>query len=397
MAATAHADPYAIFMRKIGYSVGLENTLDRVNDIVAAYLRDRDVSLASWEELVSSPDHWRLKTTNIADVFRSLRLIHRTAGDVLVLENLDAMAIASTLLGHPSQVAEARAFLLLWAILVNDGEIFVNLLLAGFQDRSIEQVLTTMMRRKRAALASFAKGKESIARINRIINIDRQVSNRGSAGGGRSVASLRRTEPLLSSRSGFRPSTRTDEIVFSDDYFRKVPPKRRDWARDLGLWTGEAGFTQRGKDFIRALAGSGYVDAQGGFTFWPMDYELLRSGFHPNLLPETPKSLWATLLDFAGAYSGLTLKETAGSDPGDAVTLVRQIMSVYRTLHVRKGMLRRELPILVAYPVVVACASATRSPVVNMPDAIAAEQRGEHRRIAFRQSRNMGGALTVKT
>ena len=201
-----------------------------------------------------------------------------------------------------------------------------------------------MMRRKRAALARFAKGKESIARINRVINIDRQMSNRGSAGGGRSVASLKRTEPLQSSRSGFRPGTRTDEIVFSDDYFRKVPPKRRDWARDLGLWAGEAGLTQRGKDFFRALTASGYADAEGGFTFWPMDYEMRRSGFHPSLLPETPKSLWATLLNFADAYSGLTLKETDNSDPSDAVRLVRQIMSVYRTLHVRKGMLRRELP-----------------------------------------------------
>ena len=397
MAGTVHADPYAIFMRKIGYSVGLENTLGRVNDLVAMYVHDGDVSLASWGELVSSREHWNLRTTNIADVFRSLRLIHRTAGDVLILENLDAMAIASSLLGCPSQVSEAQAFLLLWAILVNDGEIFVNLLLAGFEERSIEQVLTTMMRRKRTALASITTDTEFIARINRVINIDRQVSNRGSAGGGRSVASLRRTEPLRSSRSGFRPSKRTDEIVFSEDYFRKVPPKRRDWARDLGLWAGEGGLTKRGKDFIRALTNSGYIDAQGGFIFWPMDYELRRSGFHANLIPEAPKTLWATLLDFAGAYSGHTLKDAAGSDPGEAVTLVRRIMSVYRTLHVRKGMLRRELPILVAYPVAVACAYATRSPVVNLPNAIAAEQRGEHRRIAFRRSRNMGGALTVRT
>ena len=397
MAATVHADPYAIFMRKIGYSVGLESTFDRVNDLVATYIRDRDVSLASWRELVSSPDHWNLKTKNIADVFYSLRLIHHTAGDVLVLENLDAMAIASALLGHPSKDSEARAFLMLWAILVNDGEIFVNLLLAGFEHRRIEEVLTTMMRRKRAALANFLTGKQSIARINRIINIDRQLSNRGSAGAGRSVASLKRTEPLRSPRSGFRLGARTDEIVFSDDYFRKVPPKRRDWARALGLWDGEAGLTQRGKDFISGLTASGYVDAHGGFTFWPMDHELRRSGFHLDQVPGTPKSLWETLFDFAAAYSGLTLRETTARDPGDAVALVSEIMSIYRSLHVRKGMLRRELPILVAYPVAVACAAATRAPIINMPDAIAAEQRGNHRRIAFRRSRNMGGALTVKT
>ena len=249
MAATVHADPYAIFMRKIGYSVGLESTFDRVNDLVETYIRDRDVSLASWRELVRSPDHWNLKSQNIADVFYSLRLINETAGDVLVLENLDAMAIASTLLGHPPKDSEAGAFLMLWAILVNDGEIFVNLLLAGFEQRRIKEVLTTMMRRKRAALAQSLTGKQSIARINRIINIDRQVSNRGSAGSGRSVASLKRTEPLRSPRISVRPGTYTDEIVFSDDYFRKVPPKRRDWARALGLWDGKNGTHPARQDF----------------------------------------------------------------------------------------------------------------------------------------------------
>ena len=396
MAATVHADPYSIFMRKIGYSVGLENTFDRVDDLLAMYLRNMDVTLASWEELVSSPDQWGLKTKNIADVFHSLRLIHRTAGDVLVLENLDAMAIASTLLDNPSEATEARAFLLLWGILVNDGEIFVNLLLAGFENRIIEKLLTTMMRRKRATLTNLATGKDSVARINRIVNIDRQVSNRGSAGIGRSVASLKRTEPLRSSRLGARPGSRTDD-VFSADYFRKVPPKRRDWARALGLWDGEMGLTRRGRDFIRGLTASGYVDAEGGFIFWPMDYELRRNGVHQNLLPRAPKSLWTTLLDFAGAYSGLTQRETEEGDPGDAVALVRQIMGIYQSLHVRKGMLRRELPILVAYPVLVACSAATHAPVIDMPAAIAAEQRGERRRIAFRRSRNMGGALTVKT
>ena len=397
MAATVHADPYSIFMRKIGYSVGLENTFERVDDLVTMYLQNRDVTLASWEELVSSPHKWRLKTKNIADVFHSLRLIHRTAGDVLVLENLDAMAIASTLLDNPSEATEARAFLLLWAILVNDGEIFVNLLLAGFEDRNIEKFLTAMMRRKRATLANLATGKDSVVRINRIVNIDRQVSNRGSSGIGRSVASLKRTEPLRSSRLGARPDLRTDEIVFSADYFRKVPPKRRDWARALGLWDGEMGLTRRGRDFVRRLTASGYVDVEGGFTFWPMDYELRRNGFHQNLLPRAPKSLWTTLLDFAGAYSGLTQRETIDGDPGDAVSLVGQIMGVYQSLHVRKGMLRRELPILVAYPVVVACCAAARAPVIDMLAAIAAEQRGERRRIAYRRSRNMGGALTVKT
>ena len=33
MAATAHSDPYAILLRKIGYSAGLEDTAKRVKDL----------------------------------------------------------------------------------------------------------------------------------------------------------------------------------------------------------------------------------------------------------------------------------------------------------------------------------------------------------------------------
>ena len=393
MAATVPTDPYAIFMRKIGYSVGLENTFDRINDLLRTYLRNRDLTLASWAQQVAD---WGLKSENIADVFFSLRLIHRTPGDVLVLENLDAMAIADSLLEEPSQASEACAFIFLWAVLVNDGEIFVNLLLSDFEERRIKETLSTMMQNKRASLAESATGRGAIARINRIVNIDRQQTNRGSAGAGRSVASLRRTEPLRP-RAANRSASPTGEIVFSDDYLRKVPPKRRDWAHTLGLWDKATGLTQRGDRFIRGLTDSGYIGPEGAFAFWPMDYELRRSGFHAKQVPRAPRSLWATLLDFARAYSQLEQKETTSADRGRAVTLVAKVADVFRTLHVRKAMLRREVPVLVAFPAVIACAAGTRTPVLNLPDAIEAEQRGEQRRIAFRQSRNTGGALTVRT
>ena len=394
MAATVPTDPYAIFMRKIGYSVGLENTFDRVNDLLRTYIRNRDVTLASWSQLVAD---WGLKSENIADVFFSLCLIHRTPGDVLVLENLDAMAIACSLLDEPCEAREACAFLFLWAILVNDGEIFVNLLLADFEERRIKETLSTMIRHKRASLAKFSTGRDSVARINRIINIDRQETNRGSAGASRSVASLKRTEPLRPPRAANRSFSRTNNIVFSDDYFRKVPPKRRDWASALGLWDKATGLTQRGHDFVRALIESGYIDSEGAFTFWPMDYELRRSGFHADQVPQAPKNLWATLLDFGKAYSKLELKGTTSGDRDHSVRLVAKVMDVFRRLHVRKAMLRRELPVLVVFPAVIACATATRTPVLNLPGAIKAEQTGEQRRIAFRRSRNIGGALTVRT
>lgn len=396
MAATAHSDPYAIFMRKIGYSVGLESTLERMSHLEEMYTRDRDITLPTWNELVSGSEHWNLKSDNIADVFYSLRLIQRIPGDILILENLDALAITNTLLKEAQQRDTARAFLMLWAILVNDGEIFVNFLLAGFEEEQIKRTLRAMILHKRAMLSAVFGEKESTKRISRIITIERQEGNKGSAGAGQSVSSLKRTIPLQAKKMRGIDATEPDAIEFSEDYFRKVPPRRRDWARSLGLWENKNGLTQRGKEFITRLTETGYINEKGLFIYWPMDFELVRAGFRPDLLGECTKSLWDCLVDFGYAYANLYISPNSSSDADDAVALIREMIEVFRKHHARKAMLRREIPITVAYTAAVACACAMEKPILDLPTAIAAEQKGEKRRLAFRQSRNTGGALSLK-
>ena len=69
MAAIAQSDSYTIFIRKIGYSVGLEHTLDRLGNLYALYSSSKDVTVSSWRELVRGNDKWRLKSDNITDFF----------------------------------------------------------------------------------------------------------------------------------------------------------------------------------------------------------------------------------------------------------------------------------------------------------------------------------------
>ena len=403
MVATAHSDPYSVFLRKIGYSVGLEFTAERVDGLVARYLHDRDLTVGGWNELVTGrreDGNWgrdRSAEKHIADFFHSLRLIQRTTGDVLVLENLDAMAIATSMLKTNASRHAARDFLLLWSILVNDGEIFVNLLLAGFQEQRIKDTLRAMMLQKRGDVLKLMSGKVSARRINRVITIERQEKNRGSAGARRSVSSLRRTEPLQVERRSRRTGSEDEWNDPSDDYFRKVPPRRRDWASSLSLWDSEQGLlSQLGRVFIDRLREAGYIDVHDRFIFWPMDYELVRSGLRPDLLGEGTKSLWTSLVDFGYAFAGLQVKAPAEGDTDAALSLIGDMMVVFRSLHARKAMLRRELPVAAAYPAAVALACATETPVLDLPAVVAREQKGEERRLAFRQSRNTGGTLSVK-
>ena len=401
MVATVHSDPYAIFMRKIGYSVGLEFTAERMGNLVSKYLKDRDITTTSWNELVTGvkdQGNWgrdKSAEKHIGDFFQSLRLIQRTAGDVLVLENLDALAIAIKLLDDNEKMVIAQNFILLWAILVNDGEIFVNLLLANFDEKLTKKILNAMMLQKRRKVLELFKGKVSPQKINRVITIERQDKNKGSAGSGHSIASLVRTKPLQAERGSKLLTDVTNQIMFSEDYLRKVPPRRRDWAISLGLWDEVVGLTPCGQDFLDTLRQSGYIDRQDCFTFWPMEYELVRSGFRQDLFGYKTKSLWACLEDFGRAYASLQVHSPSVNDADIVVELVCRMMKVFRSLHVRKIMLRRELPATIAYPAIFALHCAQGQPIINFPDAIKQEQLGDRRRLALRLSRYTGSTLSV--
>ena len=403
MVATAHSDPYGIFMRRIGYTGGLEHTLERLRDLEDRYLVHGDLTVGTWNALVHGEGGWKLRSDNIDDSFFALRLIHRTPGDVLVLENLDAAAIAASLLHDDAERHDARSLVLLWAVLVNDGELFVNFLLAGFEEQAMVDRLAAMIRHKLSVLSKAIGTRDAVGRLARVVAIERQVRNRGSAGAGRSVKSLVRREPLGAlvrtaplQDGASRDLERTLEkaVQISGDYFRKVPPRRKDWARTLGLWSDEEGLTARGRRFVDVLQSADYIRDDDFFTFWPMDYELVRSGFKPDLLGEA-KSLWTALMEFAGAYTNVRVKPFEPRDSDALVEQLRSMMAVYRSLHTRKSMLRRELAITVAYPASVAIAAAQQRFVVDWPKALLAEQTGGRRRIALRRSRRTGGALAM--
>ena len=139
----------------------------------------------------------------------------------------------------------------------------------------------------------------------------------------------------------------------------------------------------------------GYIDEHGLFILWPMDYELIRSGFRPDLHGKV-HGLWETLVDFGDAYAGLHIRPTSKKDSDEMVEIIEKMMRVFRELHVRKSLLRRELPITIAYPAIMAFTIAREESVIDLHSALKSEQEGEERRIAFRKSRNTGGALSLR-
>lgn len=395
MVATVHSDPYAIFMRKIGYSVGLEHTLQRIADLETMYLEKRDVTTASWKELIHSKHYWNLKTDNIADVFYSLRYIHETPGDLLVVENLDTTGIASSLC-EKNENAKRRARELIFAIslIQNDGEIFLNTLRAEFETEKIKRLLTRLIEYKRRMLFDVFTAKDARKKVMQIVNIKHQESNKGSAGQGKTIESITRTKPLA--EEAYRAEEADSEsVTFSEDYFRKVPPRRRDWAKSIGLWSDETGITKKGHAFMGSLENSGMCIEDGIFVIWPLDYELVRSNFRPDLLLKT-STYWDFVTMIAAAFGDVRVTSFQSGDPDQMVELLSGMLNVYRSLHTRKAMLRRELPLTIAYPAAAALAYANGTNLIDFPAALKSEQHSDVRRVSIRRSRNTGGALSVK-
>ena len=389
-------DPYGIFFRRIGFSVGLEDTATRVRELEALYLSKRDVTIGTWDHLVHSPEGWGLKSNHIADVFRSLGLVWRTGSDLLILENLDAMAISSALSDDSAAAERGRSFLLLWAILANDGEVFLNLLMAGFERESCRKRLTLLIQKKRRFLVEHARGLRAQNRLLRAVNIERQTANPGSAGRRGRPVSPRGTRKPLAAGGGRVSWSELDPVEISDDYLRKVPGRRMAWACSLGLWEDGGGITRRGETFIETLALSGYIGQDGIFVFWPMDYELVRSQFRSDLLGPT-KGLWECVVDAGRAYAALDVAESLGEDGDRGVAALAEMMRVYRGLNSRKALLRQEMPVTIAFPAICALAIGRREPVLDLPEFLERERMGRERRVAVRPSRYSGQSLSLRS
>lgn len=389
-------DPHGIFFRRIGYSVGLEDTAARVRELEALYLSKRDITIGMWDHLVHSPECWRLKSRHIADVFRSLGLVWRTGNDLVILENLDAMAISSSLSENREAARRGRDFLLLWAIVANDGEIFVNLLMAGFERERCRQTLTLLIQKKRHFLSERIGEGMALQRFLRAVSIERQTKNPGSAGRRSMKASPRRGSiPLPVGRHDLSwTELHSNEI--SEDYLRKVPGRRMAWARSLGLWEDEDGITPRGEAFIKGLTRKGYIDADGIFVLWPMKYELVRNRFRPDLLGET-RELWEVVLDVAWAYEALDVFEQTGEDGNHGMAVLAEMMKVYRGLNSRKALLRQELPVTIAFPAICALAIGRCEPVLDVPHLLERERMSRERRVAVRPSRYSGQSLSLRS
>lgn len=391
MADTVRFEQFKILMRKIGYSVGLESTLDRLRDLAGLYRRQHQVSLGDWQDLVSL--RWELRSFHIADFFKALGILQVGKGKIDVLAGLDALAVSSAGLSDTdARAAEAAIFLGL--LIEHDGEIFLNCLAAGFEAEDVERKLTDLISYKRNVLFGLFKTPDVQLELARIVGIERQLTNTGSSSPAKSLSGQRRREPL-ERRTGDLSNPGIPPVSISADYLRKVPSRRREWAISVGLWDQERGLTVSGQRLLEHLDALGLRLETGAVVLWPFEHEILRLRLSPTTFEGRVIGYWDFVsLAIIGAGGMLKAEVSDGDAEEVAAILTRQIV-MYRDLNRPKAMLRREYPLTVAFPAVSSSLLARGLAVPPLSDLIGPGKPLDVK-FQYRTSRNSVGALSVR-
>src|SRR6266540_1438058 len=396
MAVIIQSDPYQSLMRKIGYSVGLENLLRNVKDLTQLYASERGISYASWLSLVQGK--WKRKnaTEHFANFYGSINLLRVIGNNVQPLNTLDALSILYRHFGSGDAKFETAARIILTqCILESDGEIFLNSLAARFDPDQLKTLLEELIGYKRSQIAKVFTSRPLQQKIFGIIDIKAQ-SQKAT---GESAAKSRfpvRTEPL--SASGTRTTPLSGEldntVVIPEDYLRKVPQTRKGWAKDL-LLTEKDELTQAGSGLLAALQEIGLKPSNNAFVFWPYSHDLLALRIDPKVIGAPALTSWSVLCAIAKGTQNVEPEEyRSNGGYGEVLDTLQGFQKLYKEANATLQSLRHQLPLYVAQPALVGFACANGQPIPPLSQVLDAETRKPKRRVNFVNIRGTEGGIS---
>lgn len=400
MVDTALSDSFDLFMRKIGYSVGLEDTFKRLRDFSELYASVKTITFGDINRLVHNTDCWGLKNDHILDVLRSLNVLMVRRDDVAVLEAGDALGICRRVV-EGDQFDRCLQFIFASSIIQSDGDIFLNALAARFDPGEFERALVAMVEHKRNVLEKSFKSPAHRKLMYDAINIEAQVTNPGSRGGVR-ISGNKQGGPLLGiGRKGpfenLTPGyTKRPNVEISGDYIRKTLPKRKGWAISLGLATSDGQITDGGERLLMRFKNAGF-SGPNAMAMWPLASEVNRTRF-ARVEYDAPKiSAWDFYLlvdDALGVSKGAASYSANAHE--EAIVQLSRIFSEYRNLNHAKRMIRNQLPIRIAFMAEVALARGLNRPTLPLPEVVQKEQDVYNPRVLERRSRLAEATLAFR-
>jgi hypothetical protein len=392
MVATARSDPYAALSHKIGWSVGLEYTFERVRRLVEIYAEAGDLTYGMWSELVSK--EWGLKNFHITDFFGSIDLISASGRTLYVLPTLDVLSILWKAV-PPERRDDALRFVLAVRFVLDDGDIFLNCLASEFEPEATRSALVAMGTHKIAALKKVFPSSAVQSKVFKLVKVDTQPTNKGSQGKvGESLTSRRLEE--LTHRTASLSAAPSEEITVSDDYLRKAVGRRRDWAVSLGLATDKGELTDKGRTFLNNLRSAGFAAPNGAFVVWPLRYQFQRLAIKPADLGAPDLNMWLFLAVLHNAMGGLIDTRMDENSLTEIIDFLSRCYQTYRRTNKGTAILKNELPTYVAYLTYLARCYAKNEQALDVPALIETDRNSPEQRVLLRPSQNSDGSLTIR-
>lgn len=403
MGAIVQADPYQGLIRKIGYSVGLEDIVNRVKKLVSLYVQDRSISYGAFSDLVEKDfGRQRSGAKHFVDFYGTLNLLRGVGRGLEPLYQLDSLSILKRILAsNEDKYDTALKVVLTQCIIEADGDIFLNGLLSDFQPDQMRGRLEAMVQAKRHQVTKEMRSPHLLAKVYQTINIKNESTDEkaGAPGALPQGRFARRLEPLDSSRrtSQLTPPTELETVVIPQDYLKKASKTRKAWAQELGLFQ-DGKKTEQGKQLLRHLEGRILSKSAGdtAVLFWgyKSDLDIVNLKLQTKI-EACDCEAWDLLCAIGRAhdYSG-SFSVVPALDSDEIIDFLQNTLALYREGNSSKGLIRNSLPLYIAEPVLAAwCISEAH----QMPDlsAILEEEYGkeQHRRVQLMNIRGTAGAL----
>jgi len=401
MVAIVPDDPYQCLMRKIGYSVGLENLLERVRALTDLYVAQRRLSYAAFQQLVETSYARPGATQDFADFYGQLHLLQVAWKTAYPLYTLDTLSILRQYLANDEAAfSSAAGIVLLYSIIEADGDIFLNALAAEFDAMRFKILAENMISKKRQSIRRVIQSPVMLEKVDRIIDIQSQPSNRGNRRGEAADGESKyrkRTEALDMSQKRTKPLAdgRDNAIVISDDVLKKIPRTRKAWAEDFGLFY-KSGITEKGQNLLNVLDNELSLKQDSGcYICWPYSSDLAKIRIEPEKIGATRYAPWDLLVATAKGMENVEVKTF--NDKGDyseIIALLKDFYRLYQEANVERGSIRLQLPLYIAQPCLVGLFSAKCEDIPSLPEIIDVEVKKEVRRVERVAIRETEGGIT---
>jgi hypothetical protein len=403
MAAIVPDDPYQCLMRKIGYSVGLEELLKRVLALTDCYVNQRRLSYTFFKELVETEYGRPGATQDFADFYKELHLLQIAWKTAYPLYTLDTLSILRRFFaGDEISFVSAAKIVLLHTILEADGDIFLNALAAEFDPVKFENLARNMIGTKWQAIAKVIQSRALLHKLRtQIINIQSQPSNRGNQRTQNKDVDSRfkpqRTESLDMSHKRTKPlaDILDDQITISEDVLKKIPRTRKAWAKDFGLFERDS-ISKTGQDLLNTLDQDlGLKQNSGCFICWPYFSDFAKIRIEPEKIGATRFSRWDLLTTTAKGLESVKVEEFKDNhDYSDIIMILKKLYGLYQEANIERSSIRLQLPLYIAQPCLVGIFAAKKENIPPLQKILDVESRKQTRRVEIVIIRETEGGIT---